>query len=92
VIDAAGNTIAPPRGASDAFLMPYHVERGKIMVREALLDFKALLTRLAGDPANLFTMIDTQGVLTPADWANELHPNFAGFRNLAGKFVVPGGI
>jgi hypothetical protein len=29
VIDAAGNTVTPPRGASDAFLMPYHVERGK---------------------------------------------------------------
>ena len=36
VIDAAGNSIAPPRGASDAFLMPYHVERGKIMVRARL--------------------------------------------------------
>jgi hypothetical protein len=34
VIDAVGNTVAPPRGASDAFLMPYHVERGKIFVRE----------------------------------------------------------
>jgi hypothetical protein len=34
VIDAAGNTVAPPRGASDAFLMPYHVERGKIVVRD----------------------------------------------------------
>src|SRR5262249_38888171 len=34
VIDTAGNTVPPPRGASDAFLMPYHVERGKIMVRE----------------------------------------------------------
>jgi len=34
VIDAAGNTVTPPRGASDAFLMPYHVERSKIMVRE----------------------------------------------------------
>jgi hypothetical protein len=34
VIDAVGNTVSPPRGASDAFLMPYHVERGKIFVRE----------------------------------------------------------
>jgi len=34
VIDAAGHTVTPPRGASDAFLMPYHVERSKIMVRE----------------------------------------------------------
>jgi hypothetical protein len=34
VIDAAGNTVTPPRGASDAFLTPYHVERGKIFVRQ----------------------------------------------------------
>jgi hypothetical protein len=34
VIDAAGNTVTPPRGASDAYLTPYHVERGKIKVRE----------------------------------------------------------
>ena len=34
VVDDAGNTIAPPRGASDAFLTPYHVDRSKITVRE----------------------------------------------------------
>jgi hypothetical protein len=34
VIDDAGNTVAPPRGASDAFLTPYHVDRSKIAVRE----------------------------------------------------------
>ena len=34
MIDAAGNTVTPPRGASDAFLTPYHVDRGKIIVRE----------------------------------------------------------
>jgi hypothetical protein len=34
VIDDAGNTVTPPRGASDAFLTPYHVDRGKIMIRE----------------------------------------------------------
>jgi hypothetical protein len=38
VIDSAGNTVTPPRGASDAFLMPYHVERGKIFVRERFAD------------------------------------------------------
>ncbi len=36
VIDMAGTTVAPPRGASDAFLTPYHVDRGKIMVRHRL--------------------------------------------------------
>jgi hypothetical protein len=37
VIDAEGNTVEPPRGASDAFLTPWHVERGKIMVRDRFL-------------------------------------------------------
>ena len=34
VIDAAGATIAPPRGASDAFLSPWHIERSKLVVQE----------------------------------------------------------
>src|SRR3954463_6541405 len=29
VIDMDGKTVTPPRGASDAFLTPYHVERSK---------------------------------------------------------------
>jgi hypothetical protein len=33
VIDEAGNRVTAPRGASDAFLTPYHVDRGKILVR-----------------------------------------------------------
>lgn len=32
VISADGQTICPPRGASDAFLAPYHVDRGKMYV------------------------------------------------------------
>ncbi len=38
VIDDKGNTFMPPRGATDASLMPYHIERGKIFVRERLTD------------------------------------------------------
>lgn len=34
VIDADGHTTTPPRGASDAFLTPYHIERSKLAVRE----------------------------------------------------------
>jgi len=34
VIDEAGNRVTPPRGASDAFLATYHIERGKIYARE----------------------------------------------------------
>ena len=34
VIDAAGTTIDLPRGASDAYLAPWHIERGKLFVRD----------------------------------------------------------
>ena len=34
VIDAAGKTVALPRGASDAWLTPHHVERSKVFVHE----------------------------------------------------------
>ena len=34
VINHEGDKITPPAGASDAFLTPYHVERGQIFVKE----------------------------------------------------------
>ena len=34
LIDEDGNRVTPPRGASDAYLAPYHIERGKIYARE----------------------------------------------------------
>ncbi|HSS85430.1 MAG TPA: metal-dependent phosphohydrolase [Reyranella sp.] len=47
VIDEEGATVELPRGASDAFLAPYHVERSKIAVKErfarhALVDAERL--------------------------------------------------
>jgi hypothetical protein len=33
VVDERGTTVRAPRGASDAFLTPYHIERGKIFIR-----------------------------------------------------------
>jgi hypothetical protein len=33
VIDGVDNTVTAPRGSTDAFLAPWHVERGKIFVR-----------------------------------------------------------
>ena len=36
VIDASGNRITPPRGASDAFLTPYHVDRGILFAKQRL--------------------------------------------------------
>ena len=32
VCDLEGNTVTAPRGASDAFLAPYHIDRGKLFV------------------------------------------------------------
>ena len=40
VVDASGTTVTLPRGASDAALTPYHVDRSKLFVME----------RLAGSP------------------------------------------
>ncbi len=34
VIDLDGNTVTPPRGASDAYLTPYHVDRGILYIRQ----------------------------------------------------------
>lgn len=34
VINEAGDTICPPRGASDAFLAPYHVDRAMMYARQ----------------------------------------------------------
>jgi hypothetical protein len=41
VVNAVGDTISPPRAASDAALAPYHIDRGAIYARErfALSDF-----------------------------------------------------
>jgi hypothetical protein len=38
VIDAAGNSVTLPRGASDAFLAPYHVCRSQLAVRERFFE------------------------------------------------------
>jgi len=42
VINEAGDTLALPRGASDAALAPYHVDRAKIFVRHRLKDVPAI--------------------------------------------------
>lgn len=38
IINEAGDVITPPRGASDAYLSPWHVDRGKIYARERFAD------------------------------------------------------
>ena len=43
VINEDGDTVVPPPGASDAFLTPYHVERGKIFIKERFGDISKVI-------------------------------------------------
>ncbi|TPQ32977.1 SGNH/GDSL hydrolase family protein [Bradyrhizobium guangdongense] len=65
----------------------WSVAKGKVIVHEALATFRVMLARLAADAANNFHMVDTQGTLTSAEWANELHPIPSGFNKIAQKFA-----
>jgi hypothetical protein len=63
------------------------VPQGPQILAQAITAFKTMLTTLAQNPANNFTLVDTQNVLDPTDWANELHPYPAGFQKLAARYV-----
>ena len=65
----------------------WNVTQGTAILRQALLGFRAMLKGLESNAANNFVLVDTQGTLVPADWANELHPYPAGFKMIASKFV-----
>jgi hypothetical protein len=55
-----------------------------IVAKQLLLRFHEILAGLVGPK---FVLVPTQGLLDPAnDWANEIHPNRAGFRKLAAAF------
>jgi hypothetical protein len=60
---------------------------GKLIVRQALIAFRAMLVRLASDAENNLHLVDTQGTLLESEWANELHPNPDGFGKIAQKFA-----
>ncbi|MDX8522073.1 SGNH/GDSL hydrolase family protein [Mesorhizobium dulcispinae] len=61
---------------------------GKVIVHDALVQFKAVLDGLAADQANKFHVVPTQGTLNGAHWANELHPDPTGFKMIAQKFAT----
>jgi hypothetical protein len=42
VIDAEGTRVQPPPGATDAWMTPYHVDRGQIFIRERFGDDPAI--------------------------------------------------
>jgi hypothetical protein len=66
----------------------WSVGEGKVIVKRALMAFRDMLKALESEPRNNFHMIDTQGVLDPGEWANELHPEPAGFKKIAQKFAT----
>jgi hypothetical protein len=68
--------------------MGWDLAQGTVIVRQALTAFKALLDGLARVAANGFVLVNTQGLLSPSDWANELHPYPEGFRTVAAEFVA----
>ena len=65
----------------------WSVAKGTVIVHDTLAAFRDVVKRLADLPANNFHLVDTQGTLKPADWANELHPDPAGFKKIAQKFA-----
>ena len=68
---------------------PADLAVGAQIVRLILVQFHQLLTKLAGTAGNNIVFVETQGTLAPVEWANELHPDPAGFQKIAQKFVGP---
>jgi len=87
------NGVAPP--CAGPWLQPSlnfynwtNIVEGTAIVHQALIEFKNVLQNLTLDPANNFILIDTQGTLVPASWANELHPYPPGFNQFATLFAT----
>jgi hypothetical protein len=71
----------------------YDYTQGVAIVKTMIDMFHNTLAALAATPANNFTLIDTRGTInpdatSPAGWANEIHPRFAGFTALANLFLA----
>jgi len=76
VINAKGETVTPPRGASDAFLAPYHIDRGIIYIRERFRDSEFIdeerlvraveFTRFPVPPGDKYTATGTEPALVRA--------------------------
>ena len=65
----------------------WSVQEGTAIVKEALVAFNEMVTRLATNAANNFAVVPTQGLFQPGDWANELHPYPSGFKTVANAFL-----
>lgn len=87
VIDETGKRMTPPRGASDACLAPYHIERGKIYAREQFAESRFIdeeriaasieMTRfpVPGDTAHADTSSEA-GLVRAADLIGQLGDPF----------------
>jgi len=86
VVDEGGKTVTLPRGASDAALMPYHIERSKLFVYERLGNSPTL------DAARVAKAIEFTRFPVPAgrnfDPA-ELEPRLVQAANLIGQLGDP---
>jgi len=58
---------------------PADLAVGEQIVRRILEEFHQLVEKLATVPGNNVVSVNTQGTLSPGDWANELHPKPEGF-------------
>ena len=87
VINEQGDTVRAPRGASDAFLTPYHIERGKIFARHRCVDIPQVdaeriargieLTRFPVPKDNDHAETDTEaGLVRAADLIGQLADPF----------------
>jgi hypothetical protein len=98
VIFVHGYDFAPPTGQGVCGLGPWlkpsldfrgwsDFAMAAAVVKEVLLAFDALLTRLEQQHSNI-VYVRTQGTLSlTADWANELHPTEQGFNRIADVFL-----
>jgi hypothetical protein len=87
MINEQGDTVRAPRGASDAFLTPYHIERGKIFARYRCAHINSLdaeriaraieLTRFPVPQDNDHAETDTEaGLVRAADLIGQLADPF----------------
>lgn len=82
-----GETIRPPRGATDAYLAPYHVDRGKLHVRERFADHGIV------DPEILAASIERTRFPVPDDADHRRSSDLPGLvraADLIGQLADPG--
>jgi hypothetical protein len=87
-----------PACVEEAWLKPsldfagYGYADGVAIVKTMIDMVHDMFAGLAAESQYNFTLIDTRGVIapdttSPTGWANEIHPHFAGFTALAGRFL-----